>query len=94
MSKMISIKKGAINTLTVVISYTVAVLSLWLSKKTGLPLSDESQLTLTIFLTSSLSGTITGLLNWNKHKPKKLGNKPKTIEEQLPEVKLNLPEKS
>jgi predicted phosphoribosyltransferase len=72
MSKMISVKKGTINTATVVVSYLVSIASVWLAKKTGVPLSEELQLALVISLTSILSGAITGLLNWIKHLPKKV----------------------
>jgi hypothetical protein len=68
MATKISIQKGSVATLSVVVSYLVAALSLWASKKLGMAFDDAMQTQLTIAGTALLAGAITGVLNWWKHR--------------------------
>jgi len=72
MSKIISVKKGAINVIEVLVSYGVVATSLWLTKKLGVGIPEEQQATMIILGTSAVTGLFHGLNNWVKHLPKKV----------------------
>ena len=68
MATKISIQKGSVTALNVVVSYLVSALSVWASKKLGASFDDNMQLQLTVAGTALITGAITGALNWWKHR--------------------------
>ena len=70
MATKISVQKGGVSALTVVISYGVSVLSLYAVKKIGLAIPDNMQSELTMVGVTLLTGLYTGFSNWIKHRKK------------------------
>ena len=68
MSKIISVKKGAVNLVEVLVSYSITATSLWLTKKLGVGIPEDQQTVLTVLGTSSVTGFLHGLRNWLKHR--------------------------
>ena len=68
MAVKISVKKGGISLITVLVSYAVAVGAGALAKAVGVDIPADSQTQITVAITAGLSGLITGGLNWLKHK--------------------------
>jgi hypothetical protein len=68
MAAQISIKKGGMSIVTVLVSYGVAVAAGALAKAVGVDIPADSQTQITVAITAGLTGLITGGLNWLKHK--------------------------
>lgn len=68
MSKTISVKKGSIGLVAVLVGYGVAAGAQAIAKATGIdiPLATQEQCTLAV--TAAVSGLIIGGLNWLKHR--------------------------
>lgn len=71
MATKISVKKGGESALTVVLTYGFSVLSLYAAKKFGVPIPEDLQAQLTIIGTTALTGLVTGVRNYLKHRTKK-----------------------
>jgi hypothetical protein len=67
---LIPVKKASVSTITVLSSFIVTILSLFITKKCGIVLDEGTQITLTLVITSILSGIVTGGMNYLKHLPK------------------------
>jgi hypothetical protein len=77
MAKIIAVKKGAKNTIEVIVSFVIVAGGLWVTKKTGIQIPDELTTTLTVTGTAFLTGLVHGVQNWWKHKkPKVLPSNP------------------
>jgi len=72
MAVKISVKKGGISLITVLVSYAVAVGAGALAKAVGVDIPADTQTQITVVITAGVTGLITGGLNWFKHK----GDKP------------------
>lgn len=70
MATKISLQKGSMSFLTVIISYGVAAGATALAGVVGVTLSADSQAQITLAVTAGLTGLITGGLNWLKHRKK------------------------
>jgi len=68
MAVKISVKKGGISLITVLVSYAVAVGAGALAKVIGVDIPADTQTQITVAITAGVTGLITGGLNWFKHK--------------------------
>jgi len=64
----ISVKKGGVSLVTVLISYAVAVGANALAKVAGIDIPEDTQAQVTVAVTATVSGLITGALNFWKHR--------------------------
>lgn len=71
MSAKISVKKGSIGLVSVLVGYGVALGASAIASATGIDIPLATQEQCTIALTAAVSGLIIGGLNWLKHRPKK-----------------------
>lgn len=71
MATKISIKKGGISLVTVLVGYVVAVAANAAAKVAGVELTQDQQAQATVAIVAVVSGALTGVLNWWKHRPKK-----------------------
>jgi hypothetical protein len=68
MAAKISIRKGGVSLVTVLVSYAVAVGAGALAQAVGIDIPADTQTQITVAITAGLSGLITGGLNWVKHR--------------------------
>jgi hypothetical protein len=68
MATTISIKKGAIQLVTVAITYGISIGAATLAKSVGVELTADQQGQLIIAATATLTGLVTAGLNWWKHR--------------------------
>ena len=83
MAAKISLQKGSMTFLTVVVSYGVSLLAAALANHgAAVAMPADTQIQLTVAATAVLTGVITGAINWWKHKgdkkPLNIDNIPKT----------------
>lgn len=79
MSTKISVKKGGIGLVSVLVGYGVAAAASAVAAATGIDIPAVTQEQATVAITAAVSGVIIGGLNWWKHK-----SDPKPIE--IPKV--------
>jgi hypothetical protein len=71
MAAKISVKKGLMSVLTVVVSYGVSAGAAAIAGACGIDIPKEMQDKLVVTATAGLTGAITGALNWLKHRKDK-----------------------
>lgn len=68
MATLISTKKGIGVSVTILLSFAITTIALWITKKTGVAIPDEVNSTLTVLITTGLSGLYHGFQNWLRHR--------------------------
>jgi hypothetical protein len=69
--KSISTRKGLTGAVTVAVAFAVAAGAQALGKACGVDLPEQTQGQIAVALTAGVSGLLTGVLNWWKHRGKK-----------------------
>lgn len=71
MATKISIKKGSMSSITVLVGFLVAVGADALAKSFNIDVPVLTQDQATIAITAGVAGLITGVMNWLKHRTKR-----------------------
>jgi hypothetical protein len=68
--KKISLSKGLMTALNVVLSFAVSSIAIYIAKKTGVQITADQQTQIIVGMTSLTSGAVAGIINFAKHKGK------------------------